>query len=103
VADWDRVFAAAARAGVAVEIDGDPARQDLDHVLAGRARAAGCLLALDSDAHATDQLEYADTAIAHARVAGIAARHILNCWDTGVLLEWLKDGTRRPTKRTRRK
>ena len=29
-ADWPRVFAAAAASGVAIEIDGDPARQDLD-------------------------------------------------------------------------
>jgi len=37
VADWDAVFASAARRGVAIEIDGDPARQDLDHTLATRA------------------------------------------------------------------
>ena len=29
--DWDRIFEAAARATVAVEIDGDPRRQDIDH------------------------------------------------------------------------
>ena len=34
VANWDTVFAAAAERGVAVELDGDPARQDLDHTLA---------------------------------------------------------------------
>ena len=33
IADWDAVFAAAAQRGVALEIDGDPARQDLDHTL----------------------------------------------------------------------
>ena len=37
VADWDAVFASAAQRGVAIEIDGDPARQDLDHTLAARA------------------------------------------------------------------
>ena len=34
VADWPTVFAGAARAGVAIEIDGDPSRQDLDYTLA---------------------------------------------------------------------
>jgi len=53
IADWDRVFALAAERAVAIEIDGDPARQDLDHTLASRARDAGCLFALDSDAHST--------------------------------------------------
>src|SRR5438477_550562 len=45
-ADWDEVFAAAARARVAIEIDGDPARQDIDHSLARGAVRAGCLFAL---------------------------------------------------------
>ena len=56
IANWDAVFAAAARRGVAIEIDGDPARQDLDYTLAARALEAKCLFALDSDAHTTSQL-----------------------------------------------
>ena len=55
--------------GVAIEIDGDPSRQDLDFTLAERALAAGCLFALDSDAHAIAQLRYAETAH-RARAAG---------------------------------
>jgi histidinol phosphatase-like PHP family hydrolase len=90
VADWDEVFAAAARAGVAVEIDGDPSRQDLDFTLAERALAAGCLFALDSDAHATTQLRYAETAIAHARLAGIPPDRIVNCWPVERLMTWLR-------------
>jgi histidinol phosphatase-like PHP family hydrolase len=91
VASWDTVFAAAAAEGVAVEIDGDPARQDLDFTLARRARKAGCLFALDSDAHTTSQLRYADTAIAHARLAGIPSERIVNCWPLERLLAWLSD------------
>jgi histidinol phosphatase-like PHP family hydrolase len=53
IANWDAVFAAAVQRSVAIEIDGDPARQDLDHTLAARALEAGCLFALDSDAHTT--------------------------------------------------
>jgi histidinol phosphatase-like PHP family hydrolase len=87
-ADWDRVFAAAARTGVAVEIDGDPSRQDVDFELAKRALAAGCLFALDSDAHSVAELRYADTAIAHARLAGIPRERIVNCWDLDKLLAW---------------
>src|SRR3954464_4620681 len=47
--DWPRVFEAAVRGGVAVEIDGDPSRQDIDFELAGAAIDSGCLFALDSD------------------------------------------------------
>jgi histidinol phosphatase-like PHP family hydrolase len=94
VADWDAVFAGAVEHGVAVEIDGDPSRQDLDFTMASRALAAGCLFALDSDAHTTSQLAYSETAIAHARLAGIPPERIINCWTTDRLLAWLHE--RRP-------
>jgi histidinol phosphatase-like PHP family hydrolase len=89
VADWAAVFAAAEQRGVAVEIDGDPSRQDLDYTLARQALEAGCVFALDSDAHTTDQLAYAETAIAHARLAGIPPDRIVNCWPLDRLLAWL--------------
>jgi putative hydrolase len=94
VADWEGVFAAAARRGVAIEIDGDPARQDVDYTLAATALAAGCVFALDSDAHTTDQLAYAETALAHARLAGIPADRIVNCWPLDRLLAWISDPSR---------
>lgn len=89
-ADWAKVFASAAEAGVAIEIDGDPARQDVDYELAGQAMDAGCLFALDSDAHSADQLHYADTALAHARLAGIPSSRIINCWPLDRLIGWLE-------------
>ena len=89
IARWEVIFAAAAARGVAIEIDGDPARQDLDYVLAGQALGAGCLFALDSDAHTPDQLAYAETAIAHARLAGVPADRIVNCWPLQRLTAWL--------------
>ena len=89
VADWNAVFALAAREGVAVEIDGDPARQDLDHTLAELAVEAGCRFALDSDAHTTSQLRYSDTALAHARLAAIPPDRVVNCWPADRLLGWL--------------
>lgn len=87
-ADWDAVFAAAAVSRVAIEIDGDPSRQDLDYTMASRAAEAGCLLALGSDAHGTGQLEYVETAVAHARLAGVAPDRIVNTWPLERVLEW---------------
>src|SRR3954471_9359033 len=89
-ADWDQVFAAAKNASVAIEIDGDPSRQDIDYDLATRAVDAGCLFALDSDAHSTGELRYAETAIAHARLAGVPTERVVNCWEPERLLEWLR-------------
>jgi histidinol phosphatase-like PHP family hydrolase len=90
-ADWNRVFEAAARANVAIEIDGDPWRQDIDYDLAKGAVRAGCLFALDSDAHSTGELRYAETAIAHARLAGVPTECVINCWPLDRLLAWLSD------------
>jgi histidinol phosphatase-like PHP family hydrolase len=88
-ADWDKVFEAARRSKVAIEIDGDPSRQDLDYDLARRAVAAGCLFALDSDAHSSGELpRYAQTAIAHARLAGVPTERVINCWPLKKLLDW---------------
>jgi histidinol phosphatase-like PHP family hydrolase len=89
IANWDVVFEAVAQRGVAIEIDGDPARQDLDFMLGRQARAFDCIFALDSDAHTTGQLSYAETALAHARLAAIPVDRIVNCWPVERLLAWL--------------
>lgn len=91
VADWDAVFREAARRGVAIEIDGDPSRQDLDYDVARRALDAGCLFALDSDAHNTRELVYAETALAHARLAAIPPARVVNCWPLERLLAWIRE------------
>ena len=87
-ANWDLVFEAAAESGVAIEIDGDPSRQDIDFALAQRAIRAGCLFALDSDAHSSRELEYAETAVAHARLAAIPKAQVINTWEVDKLLVW---------------
>jgi putative hydrolase len=89
-AEWDRIFDLAARLTVAIEIDGDPRRQDIDHELARRALDAGCIFALDSDAHAVDEWAFAENAVAHARLAGIPSERIINCWPVDFLLEWAR-------------
>jgi histidinol phosphatase-like PHP family hydrolase len=91
IANWDAVFDVAAQRGVAIEIDGDPARQDVDFTLGRQALPFGCIFALDSDAHTTGQLSYAKTAVAHARLAAIPADRIVNCWPLERLLAWLSD------------
>jgi histidinol phosphatase-like PHP family hydrolase len=91
VADWDRVFAAAAERRVAIELDGHWHRQDVDYVLARRALDAGCLFALDSDAHAIGELAFTDYSIAHARLARIPAAQVINCWSDGELAAWMSE------------
>lgn len=100
-ADWDAVFEVAARHEVAIELDGNWHRQDIDYVLARRALEAGCLFALDSDAHSTTELRFSDYAIAHARLARIPAERVINCWSDARLETWMRGrhGTARRRKR----
>jgi histidinol phosphatase-like PHP family hydrolase len=44
----------------AVEIDGDPAREDFDYEVARQALGAGCVFALNSDVCISGQLPYAE-------------------------------------------
>jgi len=90
-ADWPRVFAAAAARRVAIEIDGNWHRQDIDYVLARQALDQGCLFALNSDAHSIGELRFTDYSIAHARLAGIPADRVINCWTDAQLDEWMQD------------
>lgn len=77
-AAMDRVFAAAAAAGVALEINGQPHRRDLDDVLARQARDAGAMLVVDSDAHSPAALGNLRWAIMTARRAWLEPPDLLN-------------------------
>jgi putative hydrolase len=82
------VFKAAAKRQVAIEIDGSWDRQDVHFQMAARALDLGCLFALDSDAHANNELAFVDAAIAHARLAGLPEERIVNYWSNERFLAW---------------
>ncbi len=77
-ANWEVVFAAAAAAGVLLEVNGFPRRQDLDPTLLALAWDAGCRFLLASDAHHPRHLAFEATAVALAAVAGIARSALVN-------------------------
>ena len=89
-ADWDRVFEVAALRKVAIEIDGSWDRQDVHYALAARALEHGCLFALDSDAHSHVEYNFVDIAIAHAKLAGIPQKRIVNYWSDEQILNWAR-------------
>ena len=76
--DYDAVFAAAARTGTALEIDGQAARLDLPAPLARKAKTFGVTFALDSDAHRTGDLAAIEFAVGQARRAGLTKADVLN-------------------------
>jgi len=105
-ADWRKVFREAARRDVAIEIDGNWHRQDVDYELADVALEEGCLFALDSDAHSIAEYAFTDYAIAIARVAGVPADRVVNCWDQSRFDAWLASrsgaAASKPRRRSRR-
>jgi DNA polymerase (family 10) len=76
--DHDAVFAAAARTGTALEIDGQPSRLDLPSPLARRAKEFGVTFTCDSDAHGVGQLENVAYAVGQARRGWLTAAEVLN-------------------------
>lgn len=87
--DAEAVLAAAAGAGTAVEINGQPDRQDADDVNARRARALGAPLALDSDAHSAREFGCIENAVVVARRAWLEPKDVLNCLGRRELRDWL--------------
>jgi putative hydrolase len=76
--DFEAVFKEAARNGVALEIDCDPARMDLSPEMARLALELGCNFTLDADAHAPAEFAYVPMGMWMARRAGIPQNRILN-------------------------
>ncbi len=74
----DEVLDAAAESRVAIEINGDPHRLDLDPINARKASARGIKFVLSSDAHSTRGLGATRFAVAMARRARIRKQQVLN-------------------------
>ncbi len=76
--DLDAVFAAAARTGTLLEINGNPNRRDLSDVHARAAARAGVTLVIDSDAHRTSTLAAMRWGVATARRAWLTREQVAN-------------------------
>ena len=76
--DADAVFAACRQHGVAVEINCRPERQDPPDDLLRQAAEAGCLFAIDTDAHAPGQLDWLENGCERAERAGITPDRVIN-------------------------
>ena len=76
--DLDRVVARAVETGTALEINSQPDRLDMRDAHARLAGAAGVLIPINTDAHATASLAYADLGIGLARRAWLTKEQVLN-------------------------
>ncbi len=87
--DRAAVFAAAARTRTALEVNAAPSRLDLKDTDVRLARAADCLLTIDTDAHATDNLDLMIYGVQTARRGWAEASDVLNTRPLDELLAWL--------------
>jgi DNA polymerase (family X) len=76
--DLDAVIDKAAAKGVALEINADPHRLDLDWRLLRDARDRGVAISIGADAHSVASLSYTDYGIGMARKGWLEAKDILN-------------------------
>jgi putative hydrolase len=86
--DHELVFTAAAHFDKAVEINSRPERLDPPMRMMPALIESGAKVSIDSDAHATWQLEWQPYGCHRAAEAGIPIERIVNTWAVDDLLTW---------------
>src|SRR5436305_9325823 len=77
--DIEKVLAACARNGVAVEINANPWRLDLDWRWHQAALDLGCMMSINPDAHSTREIDLVHWGVEMARKGGVPKERVLNC------------------------
>ena len=88
--DADYVFAACAQFHTAVEINCRPERLDPPRPLLTLAIDYGCYFSIDSDAHATGQLEWQPHGCNRAAECEVPLERVINTWAVDDLLRWVQ-------------
>jgi DNA polymerase (family 10) len=88
--DMDAVFAAARETGIALEINANPERLDLEAQYARRAVELGIPLAIDTDAHRIAEMDLMRFGIMTGRRGWVQPQNVLNTLPVERFLEWVK-------------
>ncbi|MGH7584635.1 MAG: DNA polymerase/3'-5' exonuclease PolX [Gemmatimonadales bacterium] len=88
--DLDAVFARAAETGVALEINADPHRLDLDWRVVRRARAAGAMISIGADAHSAGGIGNVRFGVGVARKGWLGRDDLLNTRDVDGFLAYAR-------------
>jgi DNA polymerase (family X) len=89
--DIERILAGCARYGVAVEINANPWRLDLDWRWHRRALELGCMMSVNPDAHSAAEIDLTHWGVEMARKGGVSSSHVLNAMGLTDLLSWLSE------------
>ncbi|MFP4227863.1 MAG: helix-hairpin-helix domain-containing protein [Salinivenus sp.] len=87
--DHARIIEECAKEDVAIELNANPYRLDLDWRWVRRATDHGVLISINPDAHATDELDYVRWGVAAARKGWLTADQCLNAKSRAEFSEWL--------------
>jgi DNA polymerase (family 10) len=88
--DIDAILAACAEHGVAVEINANPWRLDLDWRWHQRGLELGCIFSINPDAHSTSEIDLTRWGVAMARKGGVPPERVLNALDLSSFREHLR-------------
>ena len=88
--DMEAVLQKAAKKGVAVELNADPHRLDIDWRLLQRARELGVRIEIGPDAHSTAGLDYMGIGVGMARKGWLEAGDVLNCGSVDEVLAFAR-------------
>ncbi len=88
--DMDAVFAAAVKSGIALEINANPHRLDLEAQYARRAVELGIPLCIDTDAHRGPEMDLLSYGITTARRGWVQAESVINTWPVERFLQWVQ-------------
>ncbi len=88
--DIDALARAAAEHGVLLEVNSGPTRLDLEGPAVRRALELGATIAINSDAHHPDNLDWIRFGVITARRGWAGAAQVANTWSFEALQEWLR-------------
>jgi len=88
--DIDALARAAAEHGVLLEVNSGPTRLDLEGPAVRRALELGATIAINSDAHHPDNLDWIRFGVITARRGWASAAQVANTWSFEALQEWLR-------------
>ncbi len=92
--DYERIIEACAAHGVAIELNANPHRLDLDWQWIPAALEAGVWISINPDAHSTDGIDDIRWGVASARKGGLDAARCLSAFDLAAFEAWLHNGRR---------
>ena len=101
--DMEAILRACARHGVAMEINANPWRLDMDWRWCIRALELGCMFSINPDAHSTAEINNIRWGVLMARKGAVPRERVLNCLSRAEFENYLQNRRKRAKERGARK